>query len=194
MSPRDLSAASLLDTMTGDTAKRKGVGLTPVGMERPLSADDVAPSAPDTTPAATFDTEGIPPSFVERLMDARREAQRVVQVLVELEHDLNRSMGANMEADYFAIAKGVFGDDIVEVATPDGSDAAAGEAFAEDFIRKSKAAKAATFPPRRSTSEAVSQPAEQWACPEHGAGSTIDTVSPRGRHHRKCTECKEFEK
>lgn len=204
MSPKDYSAAALLDTMTSDTAKRKGVGLTPVGLERPLEVSptaDGSPQAPPIIPAA-FETADLPPTLLERLMSVSREAQRVAKALKDIEHDLNRSVGANMEADYFAthpamekglrgeaspdavaLATKVFGADIVETVVGAGVKPETVAAFAEDFAAKSEAAQAATFK--------APAPAG-WACPTHGLA--VEAVSPKGRHYMKCTECKEFEK
>jgi hypothetical protein len=69
-----------------------------------------------------------------------------------------------------------------------GEDPDAQSKFAVDFKAKQEEAQAAAF----SQPAATSVP-DGWVCPDHGAQSVKDDVSPKGRKFRRCTICNKFQ-
>lgn len=179
---------SVLDQMTRHASERKAdasAQLTPVGIEV------APPGAFVTTPAEERR------SWLAAVTEAREHTQRALAVLTAAERNLNRGLGHTMEADYFAIAEQVFGDDLIptsrqtkaELVGVDLSDEE--DAFAADYAAKSAAAQAATYQ-TGDLGAALTSLAPSWACPDHGT-TALTTRKGRTRTFRACTECGQYE-
>lgn len=184
---------SVLDQMTRNAAERKAdasAALTPVGMEV------APPGAFVTTPAEERR------SWLAAITEAREHTQRALAVLTAAERNLNRGLGHTLEADYFAIAEQVFGDDLIPTSRQTKAEAVGvdlsdeEDAFAADYEAKSKAAQAATYQTGDLGAALLGEPADpyisEWVCPDHGSDN-ITIRKGRTREFRACLSCGQYE-
>lgn len=185
---KEATTQSVLNDMARSvTARKSSASLTPTPMEAwPLRDGPVITGAlfPDDQP--TNEIEGA-------LLRVEREIANIRKMMGIVSNELTAQQAKEKEADARVAA--------AEQVQPKRD-------FAAEFADKQERAKAAAFDGVRGASTRATSTTGDgnvsgregdatgvvWACPAHGAGSTVTKQSPRGRSFRACSQCGEFER